>query len=401
MFRVAAVLVVSSLLGATTACSPTASTPPECNPGRSTLSSIDRHSGRVSWVAALTQRSEQPLQVVDGTVVVTAPCGAGVVDLASGDVLYDDTTAGDLVGVAGHQLFTLDESENGSIPITGMALGSGPGSSYGTNTPFQAATVADGSLVTLYGDQLEAADQTGTGPSWWTQLPPTRHPRLLPSGHRLLVTADDGSTYAVDLADGTLDWRSIPPVPALFYFLRLTTVPGTVLTAAATEEEPSRHFVYASAASTGRLRWSRPALSVLGADRDLTVLRTVATVEAVDTTTGTLRWRHRVPEIDVHAEIPQAALTSGTVVVPQPGAPALALDRRTGRVRWRLPEASTASADGDVVVTSTLDRVTAVDAGTGALLWSRTAQRYLVEVAVAPTGEVLLLDSDIVPHLGA
>ena len=141
---------------------------------------------------------------------------------------------------------------------------------------------------------------------------------------------------------------------------------------------------------------------MLGADRDITVLRTAAAVEAVDTTTGAVRWRHRVPEIDVHAEIAQAALTSGTVVVPQPGIPRPGPGpAHDGRVRWRGPVASTATADGDVVVTTTLDRVTAVDAGTGALLWSRAAQRYLVDVAVAPTGEVLLLDSDIVPHLGA
>lgn len=158
--------------------------------------------------------------------------------------------------------------------------------------------------------------------------------------------------------------------------------------------------MYASAAASGRLS-GRSALSVLAADRAVTVLRTVAAVEAVDTTTGALRWRHRVPGIDVHAEIAQAALTSDTVVVPQSGPPALALDRRSGRVRWRGPVASTATADGDVVVTSDLDRVTAVDAGTGDLLWSRAARRDRFEVGVAPTGAVLLLDSDLVPHLGA
>lgn len=401
MSRVAAVLVVSLLLGATTACSPTASPRPECG-GAAVLSSIDPDTGTVAWTARLTQRSEQPLQVEDGTVLVTAPCGAAVVDLASGDVLYDDTTPRDPVGVIGHQLFTLDEAADGSTSVTGLVLGTGrPTGGVSTNTRFQAATVADGSLVTLYGDVLEAADQTGSGPSWWTQLPPARNPQLLPTGHRLLVTADDGSTYALGLADGELDWRSIPPVVARFYLLRLTTVPGTVLTAAVTEDQPPRRIVYASATASGRLRWSRPASSVLGADRHVTVLRTVTAVMAVDTTTGALRWRHPVPRIDVHAEIPQAALTADTVVVPQPGSPALALDRRTGRVRWRGPVASTATADDDVVLTTTLDRVTAIDGGTGDLLWSRAAERDRVEVSVAPTGAVLLLDSDLVPHLGA
>lgn len=131
----------------------------------------------------------------DGNVVVTAPCGAAVVDLADGDVLYDDTTPGLLVGVTGHRLFTLGESADGSIPVISFALGSGrPGGSFSTNTPYQAATVADGSLVTLYGDVLEASQLNGTPATWWNQLPPTRNPRLQPSGHRLLVTGDDGST---------------------------------------------------------------------------------------------------------------------------------------------------------------------------------------------------------------
>lgn len=401
MSRVATALVVSLLLGATTACSATASTRPECR-GGSILSSIDPDTGTVAWEARLTQRSEQPLQAQDGTVVVTAPCGVGVVDLASGEVLYDDTTPGDPVGVTGHRLFTLDEHVEGGIPVTSFVLGSGrPGGSFSTNTPYRAATVADGSLVTLYGDVLEASDHPGAGPSWWTQLPPTRNPRLLSSGHRLLVTADDGSTYAVDLADGTLDWRSIPSVASRFYSLRLTTVPGTVLTAAVTEDQPSRRFVYASAAASGRLSWSRPALGVLGADRDVTVLRTVTAVEAVDTTTGALRWRQRVPRVDVHAEVPQAALNADTIVVPQPGSPALALDRRTGRVRWRGPETPTAIALCDVVVVLAADGVTAIDAHTGAVRWSRAVERVRQELAAAPDGQVLLLDSDLVPHLGA
>lgn len=53
-------LVASLLLGATTACSPTTSTRPECLPG-SSLSSVDPHTGRASWVASLTQTSERPL----------------------------------------------------------------------------------------------------------------------------------------------------------------------------------------------------------------------------------------------------------------------------------------------------------------------------------------------------
>lgn len=50
MSRVATALVVSLLLGATTACSATASTRPECR-GGSILSSIDPDTGTVAWEA--------------------------------------------------------------------------------------------------------------------------------------------------------------------------------------------------------------------------------------------------------------------------------------------------------------------------------------------------------------
>ena len=403
MPRVAVLLVMSSLLAATAGCSSPEATPVECRPGRSTLTSIDPSTGDVAWQATLNQASELPLRIEDGAVVVTAPCGAAVVSLADGDVRYDDATPGDVVGVIGNRLFTLDESEDDAIAIAGIDLDtSEQAGSFSTNTPFQDAIIADRSLVTLYGDELEAADQAGTGPSWHTQIPAYRRPRLVHSGHLVLVTADDGSTFAVDLAGGTLAWRTVPPVAATSYGLRVTgVVPGTVLTAASTGGDAQRFFVYATDMRTGRLRWTRPALGVAGADREITVLRTARALEAVDTSTGALRWRRPASSIDVHAAVPTAALTRGIVVLPQPGSPALGLDRSTGRVRWRGPETSTVVADGEVVVAPTHDGVTAIDARTGAVRWSRTVERIRQELAVAPDGQLLLLDSDVVPHLGA
>ena len=405
MLKVAAVLAVSSLVALTAACTPTANPRVECG-GRSSLSSIDLRSGVVSWRAALGQASEVPMQVEDGTVVVTAPCGAAVVGLADGDVRYDDATPGELVGVTDERLFTLDEPEGGSHPITSFRLDTAePAGSYSNTTRFQDATVADGSLVTLYGDVLSASDQTGSGPSWDLQVPAYRDPRLVRSGHLVLVTSGDGSVFAVDLADGSLVWRTIPPVTATSYGLRVTSVPGTVLTVASTSDAKPRTVVYATEAATGRLRWTRPAGIVLGADRDLTVLRTPGAVEGVDTVSGTLRWRRPATRIDLPdarpEDVPVVALTRDTVVVPQPGSPALGLDRSTGRVRWRGPETWTVVAAGDVVVTAASDRVTALEARTGAVRWSRPVERDLQELTVAPGGKVLLLDTDIVPHLGA
>ena len=177
-------------------------------------------------------------------------------------------------------------------------------------------------------------------------------------------------------------------------------MPGTVLTAATTNDEARRSFVYATDAGTGRQRWNRPALSVVGADREITVLRAARSVVAVDTRTGVSRWRRPLADVSAGTDA-TAALTRGAVVVPQPGSSTLGLDPATGRVRWRGPEASAVTADGDVVVARTLEGITAVDPRTGATLWSRAIERARQELAVAPDGQLLLLDSDLVPHLGA
>ena len=167
-------------------------------------------------------------------------------------------------------------------------------------------------------------------------------PTLVAGEHLALVTADDGSTFAVDLDDGTLAWRTVPPVAASSYGMRITSTPGTVITAASIHDEVEKFFVYATEASSGRLRWTRTALSVLGADREITVLRTARAVEAVDTSTGALLWRHPAGSAGFHADIPPGALTRDTVVVAQPGSPVVGLDRDSGRQRWGgLTEVST------------------------------------------------------------
>lgn len=399
MPQVARMVAVSALLAATAGCSLARDTPDECSPGRSTLSGVDPSSGEITWQAALDQASDTPVTAGGGVVVVTAPCGAAVVDLVDGNVRFDEATPGAAVGVAGDRLVALDDPAGDRSGIRALPLEDGTsGWSFSTNSPYQDAVVADGRLVTLYGNQLEAYDPTDMESSWRLQIPAFRGARLVRSEHLMLVTADDGSTFAVDLADGTLAWRTVPPVAATGYSVRVTSVPGTVLTAASTQDEVPRSFVYATGAESGRLRWTRTALSVLAADREITVLRTEQDVEAVDTGTGALLWRHPVGSVGHYADALPAALTRDTVVVPEPGSAALALDRSSGRQRWVGPgEASTVVAAGQVVMALTDDAVVAFDALTGAELWSRTAERDGLQLAVSD-GQLLLLDSDSIPQ---
>ena len=114
----------------------------ECLALQSRLTSVDPHTGATSWSTTLRQTSERPLLVQDGWVVVDAPCGAAVVGLVEGEVRYDSTKPGHVVGVAGHQLFTEAEPIGGSIPINGIALDPDrPTFSYGTSTNCETMSV--------------------------------------------------------------------------------------------------------------------------------------------------------------------------------------------------------------------------------------------------------------------
>jgi outer membrane protein assembly factor BamB len=402
MRTLAAGLAVSVLMTAATACSSGEATPVACSAQRSTLTKVDPGTGAVTWRATLAQASELPLRLAGGVAVVTTPCGAAVVGLAAGGLRYDDPTTGDVVGVTGNRLFTLDRSSSDSTSVTGIDLGTGtPVSTFSTNTPYQNAGVANGSLITLYGDDLAAVEQGGRGPSWNLQVPAYQRPELVRSGALMLVVARDGSTFAVELADGRLVWRSVPPVAATAYSLRITSVPGTVLTSASTVDETQRRFVYATDAETGRLRWTRPALGVLAADRDVTVLRTTTAVEAVDTTDGTRRWSHPLHHIDIDSDLTTAALTRDAVVLPQPGLASLGLDRADGRLRWRGPRTTQVVAVGRVVVAATSRGIVALAPRTGAVRWSRIVDRPHQQLVVTPGHQLLILDSDLVPHLGA
>ena len=187
------------------------------------------------------------------------------------------------------------------------------------------------------------------GSSWRLQIPAFRGARLVPSEHLMLVTADDGSTFGVDLADGTLAWRTVPPVAATGYSIRAHQRPGDSADGRLDPGRSAEVLRVATEASSGRLRWTRTAMSVLAADREITVLRTAQAVEAVDTSTGALLWRHPATSVGHYADIPPAALTRDAVVIPEPGSPALGLDRGSGQQRWvGLDEASTVVAAGQV-----------------------------------------------------
>ena len=222
----------------------------------------------------------------------------------------------------------------------------------------------------------------------------------------MLVTGGDGSIFAVRISDGTLRWRTVPPVPSTAYALEVTPTRGTVLTAATTYGDPPRHLVYATDAVDGALRWSRTALRVVAADRDLTVLRTERTFEAVGTLDGRLRWRRPASRIEYPSDVLPGEIRSGAVVLQPRYDTVVGLDASTGRARWRIPEASWVFVVvNDVAIVQVFhDRVgggnemMGVDARTGAKLWRRSLDREAVALAAAPRGRVLVLDGDVVPQ---
>jgi outer membrane protein assembly factor BamB len=404
MRRLLIVLAFASALVGTAGCSSSTSLPPDtldqCA-GRSQLLSLDASTGDVAWRARLGQTSELPLMVGDGKALVSGPCGAAVVRLDSGDVVYDDAVHGVAVGLTGTRLFARGASlTDGTLSIFGFDLDTGDEvSSYSTNLHFQDATVAQGSLLTLYGDELSASTESGTGPEWWVQIPVYRTPHLVLADDLVLVTGGDGSIFAVRISDGSLRWRTVPPAPSTAYSLDVTPTRGTVLTAATTYDEPPRHLVYATDAVDGRLRWSRTALGVVASDERVTVLRTASSWQAVGTVDGTLWWSRPAPRIGSGSDVLTGVLTRDTVVLPQQG-DVLGLDRLSGRVRWRGPATSSEPVRvGTSVVISTADgQVVALDGRTGARRWSRVSRHGVLELAAGSGHRVLVLDGDLVPH---
>jgi outer membrane protein assembly factor BamB len=404
------VVLASALAGA--GCTSTSGPPYSSDgcAGRSRLLSLEASTGDVAWSARLSQTSELPLRVDHGAVLVSGPCGAAVVRLDSGDVRFDDAIGPDVIGVLGDEVLRRGSTaSDGTASVLGTDLDTGTGgSSYSSNTPFHDAVVIDRRLVTLYGDQLTASSRIGSRSDWWVQIPVYRTPRLTPAGDLVLVTGGDGSTFAVDLSDGTLRWRTVPPVASTAYDLAVTPVPGTVLTAATTYDDHPRHLVYATDSGAGGLRWSRGALGVVAADRELTVLRTAHAFEAVGTLDGRLRWSRPAPRIRYLSDLLPGEIAPGAVVVRPRYDAVVGLDRSTGRSRWRVAEASPSlTVVGHVAVVQTYrdrsgegERMLGIDAATGARLWQRPVDQPTLEMAAAPGGTVLVLDGDPVPHFG-
>ncbi|PKH37411.1 PQQ-like domain-containing protein [Nocardioides alpinus] len=400
--RVASVMVLALVTAALAGCTGGEDDLAACARQASTLSSIDPVTGDVEWQADLAQASESPPHVFDGTAIVTGPCGVAALDLADGEVLFDDALPEESSGVFGvidDLLIVQEDREGDSNGYSTLSLTEdAPGYTYVTNVPFHGAAIAGGNLITGYGSSLRSQTLGEARPDWDVGLPACCHDLHLHDENLLLLTGSDGSTYAIDLADGDVVWRTIPPVPALGYDIRVTSVRGTILTAATTSDVSESSFVYATDARTGRLRWTHPAMSVLGVDRQVTVLRARESVEARDTRSGDLLWRHPAPTAIEHESTSTAALTSDTVVVQQVGSTTTGFDRTTGEMLWDGGEATSVVAAGDVVLALTEDGVTALDPPTGTALWTVDGERSWQQLAVSPGGQVLHLDSDAPPQ---
>jgi eukaryotic-like serine/threonine-protein kinase len=176
------------------------------------------------------------------------------------------------------------------------------------------------------------------------------------SGHTLYFGSEDGFLYALDAATGALEWRlstgaEISSSPAV--------VDGLVYVASGDDR------LYAVAASTGRVRWTfhtgRPlGYALFGSDP-----RT-----------------H-----DYWASSP--AVVGDTVFFGSADGHVYGLDRRAGRLRWKVKtdgmvRSSPAVVDGVVFAGSLDGRLYAIDAETGRTKWTFKTQGN----AFFPPGEI-------------
>jgi outer membrane protein assembly factor BamB len=162
-------------------------------------------------------------------------------------------------------------------------------------------------------------------------------------GHGLVV---------LDVATGEHEWRV---TPAADHFLQFPVIGRTIVTATDRDcsSEDGGGELVAFDLSEGAERWRAPHIFGINA------LRTFASVDAaglvvgaadddivaVDAASGVERWRHADARLLATTKTLALALDSG----PSPTREVLALDRRSGDVRWALSTSGDGAHDIDIV----------------------------------------------------
>ena len=217
-----------------------------------------------------------------------------------------------------------------------------------------------------------------------------------------LVTSEDGLLYALNFKDGTLKWeyetgdqlRCSPTIAANHTFLG--GCDGVL------------HVVdLDSGRATGMsLPLGSPTGSTPAVDGTFAAIATHGgTISAFDWEKGVELWRFA--DVDLTQEFRSSpALSSESIFVTPRNKRLLALDRKTGDLKWQYvlrkrADASPVLADGRVWIATTDGQLIAVEENTGEMTWSeQRTGAFLSSVAIAQNRLVVANDRGVVYCFG-
>lgn len=195
-----------------------------------------------------------------------------------------------------------------------------------------------------------------------------------------------GMAYALNVSDGSVRWSvALVGSPEIKVIGSLVTMMEIGLTGGATENSVIIHSVFeVRNVSDGSLRWSYPGNTIKLYDVLVTQDKVYADVsnprdeypnrvEALDTSSGSLRWRAPIANTDVSI----ARVMDGTLYVNtrKPGANTstlYALDTSSGAVRWHVDGDAVSSSvrpDNGVVYNPTSSGISSLNERNGSLQW--------------------------------
>jgi outer membrane protein assembly factor BamB len=221
------------------------------------------------------------------------------------------------------------------------------------------------SLVVAVGGALYGLDRDTGEERWSVQVGNVDREVFINGG--IVFVAGPGGLTAVDARTGRVVWELAGlEGPAVW---PIVNDDGTVYVSSLRDRYPLR--LHALDASTGKPRWTAPALGVsVAAGQGMVVVEQAPnTLHGHDSSTGGERWRLNVPggastRPVVIGDLAVLAADSGT---------ALGIDLETGQIRWQTAVGTfgTPVVVGDrLAFVGTTEGVRAIDPGDGSVTWS-------------------------------
>jgi outer membrane protein assembly factor BamB len=221
------------------------------------------------------------------------------------------------------------------------------------------------SLVVALGGALYGLDPDTGEERWSVQVGNVDREVFINGG--IVFVAGPGGLTAVDARTGRVLWELAGlEGPAVW---PIVSDDGTVYVSSLRDRYPLR--LHALDASTGKPRWTAPALGVsVAAGQGMVVVEQAPnTLHGHDASTGEERWRLNVPggastRPVVIGDLAVLAADSGT---------ALGIDLETGQIRWQTAVGTfgTPVVVGDrLAFVGTTEGVRAIDPGDGSVTWS-------------------------------